>query len=151
MVNINERVNEIYNYLLPVIDIGESGKYIIYDSISAIRQISPIDGAQLFSKMEKIISLSDDLSWVVSSINRKRNCIESDLKSIKDPKYVALVRQNRPSSAAIEAEIRITIKDVSILDNQINILDNILSYLDSIQRSLDRYIWMLRDKISYSR
>lgn len=149
MTDINERVNEIYSYLSEVIDIGESGKTVIRESLSSIKQISPIDGALLFSKMERIISLSDDLSYIVSSINRKRNSLESEIKSIKDPKYVALVRQNRPSSAAIEAEIRITVKDISTLEDKLKILDNVLVYLDSIQKSMDRYIWMLNSKTVY--
>ena len=147
----NSKILTISALISKSTDLGESEKKVISECLNIIREISPIDGALIFSKMERIINLSDDLAWIITLLNISRNALRKDIQKIKDPKYVALVRQNRPSSAAIESEIRISNKDIVSLESTESDLLIIIEYLNSIQKSLDRYLWVLRDKEQYSK
>lgn len=131
--------------------IGESETKIISECLNIIREVSPIDGPLIFSKMERVVSLSDDLAWIISMLNVTRNGIKRDVMKVKDPKYVSLVRQNRPSSAAIEAEIRLSNKDIVDLETKEDNISIVIDYLNNIQKSLDRYLWVLKDKEQYSK
>lgn len=148
MVDQGYKIENIREYLKGIVEIGES-ESIIVNCLNSIREISPIDAPVAFAKMERITNLSDDLAWIISILNRKNNELKRSVQKLKDPKYVALVRQNRPSSAAIEAEIRLTNKDIVEFEDKISRLENVLEYLNHIQKSLDNYLWILRDKIQY--
>ena len=143
--------SEINSTLNKFLEIGESEMEIINSAIGLTHQVSPIDGSQLFARMELFIAVSDDLEWIINSIVRKRNEKENDIRKIKDPKYVALVRQGRPSSAAIEAEIRITLKDIREQEELIQLIDSMISYLQFVQRNLDRYLSILKSKSQFIR
>lgn len=143
--------SEINSTLNKFLEIGESEMEIINSAIGLTHQVSPIDGSQLFARMELVIAVSDDLEWIINSIVRKRNEKENDIRKIKDPKYVALVRQGRPSSAAIEAEIRITLKDIREQEELIQLIDSMISYLQFVQRNLDRYLSILKSKSQFIR
>lgn len=148
MVDQEYKIENIREYLKDIIDIGKS-ESIITNCLNSIREISPIDAPVAFAKMERITNLSDDLAWIISILNRRNNEMKRSVQKLKDPKYVALVRQNRPSSAAIEAEIRLTNKEVVEFEDKISRLENVIEYLNHIQKSLDSYLWILRDKIQY--
>lgn len=148
MVDQEYKIENIREYLKDIIDIGKS-ESIIINCLNSIREISPIDAPVAFAKMERITNLSDDLAWIISILNRRNNEMKRSVQKLKDPKYVALVRQNRPSSAAIEAEIRLTNKEVVEFEDKISRLENVIEYLNHIQKSLDSYLWILRDKIQY--
>lgn len=141
----------ISTLLSDVSPIGESETKIISECLNIIREVSPIDGPLIFSKMERVVSLSDDLAWIISMLNVTRNGIKRDVMKAKDPKYVSLVRQNRPSSAAIEAEIRLSNKDIVDLETKEDNISIVIDYLNNIQKSLDRYLWVLKDKEQYSK
>lgn len=137
--------------LLSDINLGNAEVKIISECLNIIREVSPIDGPLIFSKMERVISLSDDLAWIISILNSMRNNVRRDIMKVKDPKYVSLVRQNRPSSAAIEAEIRISSKDIIELETKEDNISIVIDYLNNVQKSLDRYLWVLRDKEQYNK
>lgn len=140
---------DMSSVLSKFIDIGDSELEIINTAIGLTHQVTPIDGSQLFARMESVVSISDDLEWIINSITRKRNTKENEIRKIKDPKYVALVRQGRPSSAAIEAEIRISMKDIRDEEELIQLVDSITDYLKFVQRNLDKYLSILKLKAQF--
>lgn len=147
-MDTNTKASSILTSLSEFLDIGESGVEIIKDCLNTIHQASPLDAHVVFNRIEHIISLSDDLSYLILSINRKRTSMLRELKTIKDPQFVALVRADRPSTAAIESEIRLSKPIIKDIEYNISIIDDTLIYLNHIEKGLNDYSRLLRDKLN---
>ena len=115
-----------------------------------IAEFSPADKPMLFSKMERIIEDSDKLGWCIFSVRQQLNKMESVYRKIKDPEYVILVRQGRPSSEAINSEVRWKNESLYDLEEDIRSVENIIDYLVHLEESLERYLYMLKDKLKIS-
>lgn len=151
MIDIDERVTKILEYLLDNTDIGESGISSIKTSIAIIHETAPTDIPIIFRTMDRIISASENLSWTVLVLRRHKYYIQMECKNIKDPEFTALTRRGRPSTTAIESEIRFNNSQLSALECQIDTLAGIIDYLQHIELCLDRKLWSLKDRISMSK
>lgn len=149
MADVDSRIKIIAKYLQDNLDIEETDLKSLEDAINLIHQPSPLDGAGVFTRVERSISASDNLLWLVTMISNRRVLVDADLKKLKDPQFTLLVRQQRPSTQAIESEIRWNNETVAELENKLTTIDNILSYIKSIESNIDRYIWILREKARY--
>lgn len=149
MINIDSRVNKIYEYLLEIVELSPEEIRVIKSAISSVHEISASDGPGLFSKLNNLISVSEDLAWVISVITSQQHEIRKSIKEIKDPDFVMLVRKGRPSTQAIESEIRFNHDDLVKMEENLEIITNIIDYLNHLELSIDRYIWLCRDKMKY--
>jgi hypothetical protein len=61
-----------------------------------------------------------------------------------------LVRQGRPSSEAINSEVRWKNESLYDLEEDIRSVENIIDYLVHLEESLERYLYMLKDKLKIS-
>lgn len=122
---------------------------MIKSSISLIIESSPTTPASVFSRIERLIKASSDISWILLSLKRTRVKLDNALKRRKDPKFVLLTRQGRPSTAAIEAEIRHTDNSVLDMEAKITELDNLIEYMSNVEVNIDRYIRAMRDKSAF--
>lgn len=150
-INIEDTSKKLYEYLSEVVQLSETEMFTIKSAMRMVREIAPSDAPLLIKKINELISISQDLSWVVSVVSRKKHKIVTEVRIIKDPTYVMLVRQGRPSIAAIESEIRLNNNKIYKMEEDIEILDNISDYLKHLEQSIDRYIWLAKDKMSFSR
>lgn len=149
MINLDTRMSQIYEYLVEIVKLSPEEMRAVKSAIGAIHEISATDGPGLFSKMNNLISLSEDLAWVISVITKKQHEIKKSIKIIKDPDFVMLVRKGRPSTQAIESEIRFNHEELVQMEENLEITSNLIDYLHHVEVSIDRYIWLLKDKISY--
>lgn len=148
-IDINKRANTLYTYLTNVMELGDEEIESVRDCLGMVHQATPTEAPGIFSRMERIIAASDNLSWVLTSIGRKKSEIVGEIKKIKDPQFTALVRQGRPSIQAIESEIRYTTPELRELESDLDTLLNVESYFVHLEKSMDRYIFLLKDKAQY--
>lgn len=146
-MDINDISKELYEYLRDIVELSPDNIRTVKTALSMIKTIAPSDIPLILNRINELIDVSQDLSWIIVMITRRQNEIKKDIKLKKDPRYVMLVRQGRPSTAAIEAEIRFSDKTLYDLDENIETISNILEYLNKLQDSIDKYIWLLRDKM----
>lgn len=118
----------------------------IKSCLNEISQVAPSDLPIMFTKEQRLLELSSDLSFAIFSVNVFLNNERDKYKRKRDPEYVMLVRQGRPSGAAIDAEIRFKHSELYDDEKKLDILANVIEYLNHIQLSIDRYIYLLRDK-----
>lgn len=150
-INIEDTSKKLYEYLSDVVELSNQELYTIKSAMRMVREISPSEVPLLIKKINELISISQDLSWVVSVVTRKKHKLLTEVRKIRDPAYVMLVRKGRPSAAAIESEIRLNNSSVYELEENIEILSNVNDYLKHLEQSIDRYIWLSKDKISFAR
>lgn len=148
-MNNKDKLQIIKEYIKGSVEIGERCNDIIDNCINLVHSQYPSDNAVVFSKLNNFISASEDLAYVILCIRRYKTEKEQELRSIKDPKFTILVRGDRPSTQAIESEIRTTIPKVAGIEQELMNINNILDYLSHIEKCLDRSIWSLRDIASY--
>lgn len=149
MINIDNISNKLYEYLTDIVELSQEERLSIKTALRLIRDIAPTDAPLVFKRLEDLTAISDDIAWVTMTVQRKLSEIKSEINSIKAPNFTALVRQGRPSTQAIEYEILFNNSELKDLENNKNILVNIVEYLQHIEKSIDRYIFILRDKLKY--
>lgn len=148
---LEDRIKELSSFINSFIDIGNSFEDSVESCIRIIHQNLPVDNSGIFSRMTKCNSLSDDLSYVILCIQNKKNEIDKSLKEKKDPKFTLLIRSGRPSTQAVECEIRATNSEIAELENTLLKFENICEYLYHLDKCLDRYIYSLKDLAQYIR
>lgn len=142
-------INDLFDYIREHELLSESELSIVDKCLNDIKEMSPADKPSVFRKTEKIIEDSEDLSWCVYALRLQKVKLQKAYRVLKDPEYVTLVRLNRPSSEAINSEIRFRNEDMYRLEEDMAIVDNILAYIEHIQVSMERYLYMLKDKLKY--
>lgn len=147
-LNIDELSTELFEYLKDVIELSPENIRTVKTALSMIREMSPSDIPNILRKIERLIDVSQDMAWINLAMKRKLHEMTREIKMKKDPQYVMLVKQGRPSSAAIEAEIRFTNKDMYDSENGIDVLNNVIEYFNKINESIEKYIWLLKDKLN---
>lgn len=150
MIDIDDKISVISDYLKKCcIDIGDKSLGDIKTAISLLKEIPPSDAPNTFNRIQKFISISDEISWIIMSLKRRKSIIDEQVKKIKVPEYTLLVRQGRPSSEAINMEILFKHEELMTLNSKMEFLDEFLEYLMSIQENISRYIWALRDRLQF--
>lgn len=146
-MDIDSRVRSIYEYMLNVVELSPEEIRLLKNAVHLLHEISPVDRPLIFKKMDDIISASDDLSWLVLVLKRNLDSIKRKISDIKSPAFTMLVRQGRPSTVAIEHEIRFSNKQLPDLEDKEKIVENILEYVVYVQKCLGDYSWVLIDKL----
>lgn len=122
---------------------------VISYCINDIQEITPNDKPGVFHKSEKLIQDAQNLTWCILALKLQYDKLNKAYRMIKDPEYTILVRQGRPSSEAINSEIRFKNEQLYDLEEKLSTINNILEYLNHIQNSMDKYIYLLKDKLKY--
>lgn len=143
-------LEKLCNYILSNDLLSESEMNMIVECDNEIKQIAPTDRRLLFNKEQTLINCSQNLSWCIYSIRLKYSKILNEYRKLRDPEYTILVRQGRPSAAAIETELRYKHDNFYEYDENLRILENIIEFLNHMELSVDRYLYMLRDKLRYN-
>ena len=147
-MDINDISRELFEYLRDVIDMSPDNIRTVKSAIALIKEQSPSDIPLILRKMERLVDIQQDMSWILLVMRRKLHELIKDMKVKKDPAYVMLVKQGRPSSSAIEAEIRFTNKDLYKTEDDIEIVKNVIEYFQKLVDSIEKYTWLLKDKLS---
>ena len=149
MIDINKKIEMITEYLGDVVDIGDISVDSIKTAISLLKEIPPVDAPNTFNREQRLISISDEISWIIMSLKRKRQILDEKMKNIRAPEYTRLVRQGRPSTEAINMELYMLHDDMNSLNSKIEVLDNFIMYLNSMLENINRYIFMLKERLNF--
>lgn len=142
------QLNDLWNYIREHELLSDTEIEYVKTCIEDVTEMSPSDKPMIFRKMERLIEDSDKLSWCIFSVRQQLNKMNKAYKQIKDPDYVTLVRQGRPSSEAINSEVRWRNDSLYDLEEDIATVENIIEYLVHLDHSLEKYNYMLKDKLS---
>lgn len=149
-MNIDLLDDNIYKYITDEMNLADDEITSIKVAVNMIHEISPTDIPLIMKRVSDLIVAEEDLSWTITAVNKVLIKLKYEIKSIKAPQFTLLTRQGRPSSTAIEYEIFFTNDKLKELEVKKDNIENILEYLRHIEKSLDTYIYLLRDKLKYS-
>jgi len=150
ILEVSTITENLFKYLEECVKLSKDELKAITFALHLIKEIMPMDGPQVFARQQTLITASEDLSWVITVINRKKSQINIQIKDLKAMDFTMLTRNGRPSAMAIDYEIYITHSDLKKLETDLSILENTYEYLTHIETSIDRLIWLLRDKLKYN-
>lgn len=68
----NDKINSIVNLMSEIIDIGDNGVTILKNSVSLLHMSSPTVLAEVHARIDRVISASDDLAWIILMLNREK-------------------------------------------------------------------------------
>lgn len=143
-------LNLLFDYLRSHELLSEEEIKMVKFAINEITEIAPTDKVALFKKQESLIDASSKLSWSVMVLKNNLNKIKTAYRKIKDPEYTMLVRKGRPSNEAINSEIRFTNESLYDLDEIVDTVENIIEYFATLENNINRYLFMLSDKLKYN-
>jgi len=147
-MNIN--LKPLYEFLKENELLSDTELDMIQYCLNDITETSPNDKPGVFRKSEKIIQDSQNLSWCIYSLRLQYDHLNKAYRKIKDPEYTLLVRQQRPSSEAINSELRTKFEELYDLEEKLSTINNIIEYLTHIQTSMERYLYLLKDRLKHS-
>lgn len=147
----SEKVLSIKEHISGIIELSDKELGFIDRAICEIHEECPVDVPQLMRKSQSLLLASDDLYWIINVISRKHARMKSKLYATKDPKYTTLVRQGRPSAAAIEAEIRFSTDGIYKMEEDYENIGNLLDYLKTLASTLEKYNWIIKDKLNVAK
>jgi len=151
MIEASNKLYTIKSYLKDVLEFSDKEISVIEMCLNYIHEQAPTELPLIIRKTNNLISASEDLAWIRTIVNRKIVDVTKKVKQIKAPEFTMLTRQGRPSSTAIEYEILHNHPEISELEEQIEILNKLLDYFNHIEKSIDRYLWMLKESASYNK
>lgn len=142
-------LNELFEFIRINELLSEPEIGIIRVCIDDITEIAPTDRPAVFQKMERLVRDSENLSWCIYSIKLQNSKIKKAYNMLKDDDFAMLVRQGRPSTEAIKSELRM--KNHALYDWELKMetVENTIEYLNHILVSMDKYMYMLKDKLKY--
>ena len=146
-MEIDERVQIIIDYLANNLQLRDREIQGIKMALSVIHETKPTDLHLIRDKLDKTNIASEDLAWSMFIIKQHLATIRKECRKLKDPIFTSLVRKGRPSTSAIESEIRMVSEQVSDYEDEITSIENILEYLKHIETCIDRLQWNLKDII----
>lgn len=101
----------------------------------------------LITGQEECVSFSDDLTWTIFLLRKKLNNVEKEIKKIKSPAITMLVNKGRMGNELIESEVLFQNEELyDLYDSRDEIL-NILNYLEKLNENLNKYLWIIREKL----
>ena len=151
MIDTNNKINDLKQFLGDTLQFTDAELNIIKTCMNYIHEQAPVEIPLIILKTNNLISASEDLAWICLSVNRKINEIEANIKRIKAPEFTALTRQGRPSTMAIEYEILYNHDELSDMEETLGTLQKFYDYLKHLEKSIDRYLWMLRDSGNFNK
>lgn len=147
----NKKINEIIDYIKSEIELGDNEVKSINDMVSLIDDYVPTDLPILFKRLDNIITATGDISWTLAVLKKHRAKINAEYKHLKDPQFTSLTRKGRPSTMAIESEIRFNMPDVAEYEHRLEVLDGFIEYIEHLLKVSDSMQWAIKDRIALSK
>lgn len=148
-MNVGIKLQEIQTYLKDILELSNDEIDIIRTCINYVHEQAPTEVPLIIRKTNDLIAASENLAWIILIVSRKIVEIQLKIKKVKSPAFTMLTRQGRPSTTAIEYEILHSYPDVMESEEQLDVLNKLLDYFKHLEKSIDRYLWMLRDGSSF--
>lgn len=143
-------LNKLFDYISSHELLSSKEIDMVRYAINEIVEIAPTDKVALFKKQEHLIEASSNIGWSIMVIKNNLAKIKTTYRKLKDPEYTMLVRKGRPSNEAINSEIRFSNEALYDLDEIISNVENIIEYLNTVENNINRYLFMLSDKLKYN-
>jgi len=151
MTDYESRLNDIESYLKSVTDKYETIMQYIRDAVFTLHEPLPTEPEALFRRSTKIICVSDDLSDAIRMLRTAKLNVVKVYNKTRDPLFTALVRKGRPSTTAIECEIRMTNSEMYDTEEELDSVTNIIEYIDNLSSKLSDLNWTIGNILSYYR
>lgn len=148
-MDVGIKLQEIQSYLSDILELSNDEVSIIKTCINYVHEQAPTEVPLIIKKTNDLIAASENLSWIILIVSRKIVEIQLKIKKVKSPAFTMLTRQGRPSATAIEYEILHNYPDIMEAEEQLDVLNKLLDYFKHLEKSIDRYLWMLRDGSSF--
>lgn len=147
----SKKIDEIIEYIKSEIELGENEINSINNMVKLIDDYVPTDLPVLFRRLDSIISATGDISWTLAVLKKHRAKINAEYKQLKDPQFTSLTRKGRPSTIAIESEIRFNIPEVAEYEKRLEILDGFIEYIEHLLKVSDSMQWAIKDRVALSK
>lgn len=149
---MEDRMEILEQFFKTQINIGEKAINSIKDAMLIMKQLPPSDVPNTFVLEQKIISILDDLQWIIHLLKTKKCNVSEKIMKIKAPEIAYLVREGRIGTDLINTEAywREEEKLEPLMHDETTI-DNTIIYLTSLDNNLNKYLFMLRDRINYNK
>ena len=147
-MEIEDRLQILKEFLDSVMTVGDKAVAVIRDSMYTLKEIPPADVPNTFNREQRIISNIDDLQWILHLLNLSKTKVDEEILNIKAPDIAYLVREGRIGTDLINIEVynRQQDKLEPLLTRQ-HALENTISYLKTLEDSLNKYLFMLKDRL----
>lgn len=148
-MEIDERLQILKDFFDSTISVSDRAINCIRESMYMLKEIPPSDVPNTFSKEQRVISNLDDLQWIIYLLNKSKTKLEEEILNIKSPEITYLIREGRIGTDLINIETYNRNKEnLEPLMNKQNAINNILSYLATLEGNLNKYLYMLRDRLN---
>ena len=149
---MDDRMELLKQFFSSQINIGEKAMESIKNAMLIMKQLPPSDVPNTFVLEQKIISTLDDLQWIIHLLKTKKCNVSENIMKIKAPEVAYLVREGRIGTDLINTEAywREEEKLEPLMHNE-TAIDNTIAYLTSLDNNLNKYLFMLRDRVNYNK
>lgn len=148
-MEIEERLEILKQFFNETITAGERATSTIRDAIYMLKEIPPADVPNTFSKEQRLISILDDLQWILYLLNKTKTRIDEQILNIKSPEVTYLIREGRIGTDLINIEVYNRNQEkLEPLMNKKDAIENTVSYLLTLEGNLNKYLFMLKDRLT---
>ena len=148
-IEIQERLRILKEYFETKLKIGEKAFNSIQSSMFLLKKKTASDITNLIASQEECISYSDDLNWIILILKKRLHNINKEINKIKSPATTMLINKGRMGNDLINQEILFLHDDLYDLYDSQNEVTNIINYLETLNENLNKYLWIIREKLKY--
>ena len=147
-MDIEDRLILLKEFLDTVITVGDKAIAVIRESMYILKEIPPADVPNTFNKEQRVISNLDDLQWILHLLRLSKTKVSEQILNIKAPEVTYLIREGRIGTDLINIETYNRNSDkLEPLMNRESALENTISYLSTLEDNLNKYLFMLKDRL----
>ena len=147
-MDIENRMEELKEFLDTTVPDSEKAIICIKECMYLLKEIPPADVPNTFAKEQILISKLDDLQWLIYILNKTKTKLDEKILNIKAPEITYLIREGRIGTDLINIETyNRNQSQLEPLMNKLNAIENILNYLSTLESNMNKYLYMLRDRL----
>lgn len=151
-MDADERISILKQFFDSTINIGEKAIDSIREAVLIMKQLPPSDVPNTFVMEQKIISILDDLQWVIHLLKSKKSKVSEDIMGVKAPDITYLIREGRIGTDLINIEVYNRNEEkLKPLMSKESTIENTIAYLSSLDSNLNKYLYLLRDRVNYNK
>ena len=149
---MEDRMEILKQFFDTHINIGEKAMSSIKEAMLIMKQLPPSDVPNTFVMEQKIISNLDDLQWIIHLLKTKKSNISENILRVKAPEVTYLIRECRIGTDLINTEVYYRNEEkLQPLMKDESSIENVIAYLSSLDNNLNKYLFMLRDRVNYNK
>ena len=149
---MEDRMEILKQFFDTHINIGEKAMSSIKEAMLIMKQLPPSDVSNTFVMEQKIISNLDDLQWIIHLLKTKKSNISENILRVKAPEVTYLIREGRIGTDLINTEVYYRNEEkLQPLMKDESSIENVIAYLSSLDNNLNKYLFMLRDRVNYNK